>query len=34
MSAQAMTFGQAIAKARKAKGLNQKEPAALVYLSK
>ncbi len=30
MSAQAMTFGQAIAKARKVKGLSQKELAALV----
>jgi|SRR5690554_445618 transcriptional regulator with XRE-family HTH domain len=30
MSAQSVTFGQAIAKARKAKGLSQKELAALV----
>lgn len=30
MSAQSMTFGQAISKARKAKGLSQKELAALV----
>jgi len=30
MSAQAMTFGQAVSKARKAKGLSQKELAALV----
>lgn len=30
MSVQAITFGQAIAKARKAKGISQKELAALV----
>jgi len=30
MSSQSMTFGRAIAAARKAKGLNQKELAALV----
>lgn len=30
MSAQSMTFGQAISKARKVKGLSQKELAALV----
>lgn len=30
MSAQSMTFGQAISKARKLKGLSQKELAALV----
>lgn len=30
MSAHSMTFGQAVAKARKAKGLSQKELAALV----